>query len=249
MTDSTRALELDPTYIKAKKTKAKALGEGGNWEEAVRELKAIHEANPNEPGIAKDIRNAELELKKSKRKDYYKILGVGKDATEQEIKKAYRKLAIVHHPDKNPDDAAAEERFKEIQEAHETLSDSQYVFPIPPHTLLTGPGNAPDTIPGKTLLTHPICSAEEAWVAVCMAGSKLTLRCVSIPSLASVAIHPNFAVFNMFGAGMGGGRSAGPGYSSFGGGGGGSPFGGGMPGGMGGGGGRRGQQFPGGYPF
>ena len=71
-------------------------------------------------------------MKKSKRKDYYKILGVEKDATEQEIKKAYRKLAIVHHPDKNPDDPHAEERFKEVQEAHETLSDAQYVVPFLP---------------------------------------------------------------------------------------------------------------------
>jgi DnaJ homolog subfamily C member 7 len=123
--DCTHALQLDPSYLKARKTKAKALGESGNWEESVRELKAIQESNPSEPGIAKEIRNAELELKKSKRKDYYKILGVSKDATEQEIKKAYRKLAIIHHPDKNPDDPAAEDRFKEIQEAHETLSDSQ----------------------------------------------------------------------------------------------------------------------------
>jgi len=123
--DCDKALELDPSYTKARKTRAKALGEGGNWEEAVREYKAIHEENPAEPNIAKDIRNAELELKKSKRKDYYKLLGIEKDASETEIKKAYRKLAIVHHPDKNPGDDAAAERFKEIQEAHETLSDSQ----------------------------------------------------------------------------------------------------------------------------
>jgi DnaJ family protein C protein 7 len=123
--DCDKALELDPTYTKARKTRAKALGESGNWEEAVRELKAIYEANPSEPGLAKEIRDAELEQKKSKRKDYYKILGLEKDCTEQEIKKAYRKLAIVHHPDKNPGDEDAADRFKEIQEAHETLSDSQ----------------------------------------------------------------------------------------------------------------------------
>lgn len=123
--DSEKALELDPSYTKARKTRAKALGENGNWEEAVRDLKAIQEENPSEPGIAKEIRDAEMELKKSKRKDYYKILGLQKDCTEQEVKKAYRKLAIIHHPDKNPDDADAADRFKEIQEAHETLSDAQ----------------------------------------------------------------------------------------------------------------------------
>jgi hypothetical protein len=98
--DCERALKLDPSYTKARKTKAKALGESGDWEEAVKELKAIAESNPEEPGIAKEIRNAELELKKSKRKDYYKILGVEKDADDNQIKKAYRKLAIIHHPDK-----------------------------------------------------------------------------------------------------------------------------------------------------
>lgn len=98
--DCDAALKLDPTYTKAKKTRAKALGENGDWEEAVKVLKDIAEQNPNEPGIAKEVRQAELELKKSKRKDYYKILGVEKDAGDNEIKKAYRKLAIVHHPDK-----------------------------------------------------------------------------------------------------------------------------------------------------
>ncbi len=56
-------------------------------------------------------------------KDYYKILGVSKDATDKEIKKAYRRLARENHPDTNPDDPSAEARFKEINEAHEVLSD------------------------------------------------------------------------------------------------------------------------------
>ena len=117
--DCTRALELDPCYIKARKTKARALGESGDWEDAIREFKLVAESNPGEANIAKDIRWAELELKKSRRKDYYKILGVNKDANEHEIKRAYRKLAIIHHPDKNPDNAEAAEKFKEISEAYE----------------------------------------------------------------------------------------------------------------------------------
>jgi curved DNA-binding protein len=56
-------------------------------------------------------------------KDYYKMMGVSKSATTDEIKKAFRKLAVKYHPDKNPGDKKAEEKFKEIAEANEVLSD------------------------------------------------------------------------------------------------------------------------------
>jgi molecular chaperone DnaJ len=59
------------------------------------------------------------------KRDYYEILGITKTATEVEIKTAYRKLAIQHHPDKNPDNAGAEDKFKEAAEAYSVLSDAQ----------------------------------------------------------------------------------------------------------------------------
>jgi curved DNA-binding protein len=58
-------------------------------------------------------------------KDYYKILGVDKNASQKDIQKAYRRLVRKYHPDINPDDKAAEEKFKEINEANEVLSDPE----------------------------------------------------------------------------------------------------------------------------
>jgi molecular chaperone DnaJ len=59
------------------------------------------------------------------KRDYYEVLGLARSANAEEIKKAYRKLAVQHHPDKNPGDKKAEERFKELSEAYEVLSDPQ----------------------------------------------------------------------------------------------------------------------------
>ena len=58
-------------------------------------------------------------------KDYYNILGVSGSATQDEIKKAYRKLAVKYHPDKNPGDKNAEDKFKQVSEAYEVLRDPE----------------------------------------------------------------------------------------------------------------------------
>lgn len=68
-----------------------------------------------------ELKKAEAALKRSKTKDYYKILGVARDCTEAEIKKAYRKESLIHHPDKGGD----EEKFKLVAEAFAVLSDPQ----------------------------------------------------------------------------------------------------------------------------
>ena len=61
----------------------------------------------------------------AKKRDYYEVLGVNRDASEEEIKKAYRKLAMKHHPDRSPDSKDGEEKFKEAKEAYEVLSEAE----------------------------------------------------------------------------------------------------------------------------
>ncbi|XP_071792021.1 dnaJ homolog subfamily C member 7-like isoform X1 [Asterias amurensis] len=127
--DCTKALELDPEYLKAFMRRAKCYMETEQYEDAVRDYEKISQMDRTRENQSL-LKEAKLELKKSKRKDYYKLLKVTKNATEDEIKKAYKKHALLHHPDrhssKSEEDKKAEEvKFKEVGEAYSVLSDAK----------------------------------------------------------------------------------------------------------------------------
>ncbi|KAG9062909.1 hypothetical protein KI688_004506 [Linnemannia hyalina] len=121
--DCDASLKLDPSFVKVLRKRAECQLKLEQYEDAVRDLKSALEFDKTNRDIRRELQNAELELKKSLRKDYYKVLGVGKDAGESEIKKAYRKQALIYHPDKNDGDPAAEAKFKDVGEAYAVLSD------------------------------------------------------------------------------------------------------------------------------
>ncbi|KAF9414575.1 hypothetical protein HW555_007582 [Spodoptera exigua] len=123
----TAALELDENYVKALLRRAKCYTELGEFEEAVKDYEKLYKIDKSKEN-KQLLHEAKIALKKSKRKDYYKILGIDKSASEDEIKKAYRKRALVHHPDRHagaPDTERREQerRFKEVGEAYGVLSD------------------------------------------------------------------------------------------------------------------------------
>uniref|UniRef100_A0AAG5DES2 J domain-containing protein n=1 Tax=Anopheles atroparvus TaxID=41427 RepID=A0AAG5DES2_ANOAO len=127
ITDCTKALSLNDKYMKALLQRAKLYYNMENFEEAVKDYEVAIKLERSIE-IKNLLKDAKLQLKKSKRKDYYKILGVTKQATEDEIKKAYRKRALVHHPDRHAnatdeEKKEQERKFKELGEAYTVLSD------------------------------------------------------------------------------------------------------------------------------
>ena len=96
--DATLAINNDRKFVKAYLRRAKSYMELGKFEDAVRDYEHLHYTDRSNYEYRQLLSQAKLELKKSKQKDYYKILGVGKNANEEEIKKAYKKRALEHHP-------------------------------------------------------------------------------------------------------------------------------------------------------
>ena len=127
LTDIEESITLYPRNFKALRTRARIHLHLENFEGSVADFKAALEQAKFEDSIAEvrslqaELKKAEAALKRSKSKDYYKILGVARECTEVEIKKAYHKGSLIHHPDKGGD----EEKFKLVVEAFTVLSDPQ----------------------------------------------------------------------------------------------------------------------------
>ncbi|XP_018574946.1 dnaJ homolog subfamily C member 7 [Anoplophora glabripennis] len=125
--DCTAALNLDDTYLKALLRRAKCYMDLGDYEEAVRDYEKVCKLDKSREH-KKLLQDAKFALKRSKRKDYYKILGVDRNAGDEEIKKAYKKRALIHHPDRHAnatenEKKEQEKKFKEVGEAYGVLSD------------------------------------------------------------------------------------------------------------------------------
>ncbi|KAJ7027927.1 hypothetical protein C8F04DRAFT_964716 [Mycena alexandri] len=127
--DTDASLVLTPTSFKALRTRARIHLHLEQYDKCVADFKAAIQqvgmdgsaGEADVKALKTELKKAEAALKRSKTKDYYKILGVARDSTEQEIKKGYRRESLKHHPDKGGD----EEKFKLVVEANAVLSDPQ----------------------------------------------------------------------------------------------------------------------------
>jgi DnaJ homolog subfamily C member 7 len=129
LTDINESIELNQNYIKAYMRRGNINTHLGRFQEAYDDYEKVKEKDPHYPELENSIRLTKLEEKKSKRKNYYKILGVDQNALPHEIKKAYKKSALIWHPDKNSETEEkrniAEKTFKDIGEAYTILSNPE----------------------------------------------------------------------------------------------------------------------------
>eukprot|EP00048_Salpingoeca_helianthica_P005416 m.87634 g.87634 ORF g.87634 m.87634 type:complete len:520 (-) comp13591_c1_seq1:27-1586(-) len=124
--DCTAAIDLDARYVKALTKRAQLYMLVEKYDEAASDYSTLKDLEPSNREFRTALKNAQLEAKKAKRVDYYKVLEIPKDADEQAIQKAYRKLARTWHPDRHQGDeakAAADTKFKQVGEAYQVLSD------------------------------------------------------------------------------------------------------------------------------
>ncbi|KAJ5885318.1 hypothetical protein N7495_009828 [Penicillium taxi] len=123
------SLQLVPTSLHGLLYEAQSALDGDRLEEAVRILNTAKEHHPHSQGVQSLLQKAQVLLKRSKQKDYYKVLGVSRDADDRTIKRAYRQLIKQHHPDKALSQGVAKEdaerKMASINEAYEVLSDSE----------------------------------------------------------------------------------------------------------------------------
>lgn len=121
------ALLYLPESLPALLSKAQRLIDADDFEEAVRILEKAKESHGNDNRIQEKTQKAQMLLRRSKQKDYYKVLGIARDATERDIKRAHRKLTKIYHPDKARDipKEEAEKKMNAINEAYEVLKDPE----------------------------------------------------------------------------------------------------------------------------
>jgi len=130
---ASKAININQSYYKAFVHRASIYNSKEMYEEAGRDFEAALKLDPTKRELRNDIQNAKMSAKRAKRKDYYKILDIPKAASDDDIRKAYKKRALLHHPDRHAGAPEAvqkeqEKNFKDVGEAYEVLSDQKRRF-------------------------------------------------------------------------------------------------------------------------